>query len=169
MTLFSHIVASDTGHAPNPFHGFCTLAYCKYLMRPHVQEGDYVVGLGKKDLGNRLVYAMRVTEALEHDRYLQDPRFEERRGDYDDGNAKEEIAKASRVLISDDFVYWGGEGRPLPERLRGLILQVSGGFAGAAERHGYKSKANASLIPAFVEWFAEQERGRLGEPTDSAA
>ena len=155
MTLFSYIVRYDDGYAPNPFHGFCTLAYCKYPMRPYVQEGDYVVGLGKKELGNRLVYAMRVTEALEHDRYLQDPRFEERRGDYDNTNAKEEIAEASRVLISDDFAYWGGDGRHLPKSLGGLIL----------ERQGYKSKANASLIPEFVKWFKRQKRGCLGIPT----
>ncbi len=155
MRLFSYIVASDTGYAPNPFHGFCTLAYCKYPMRPHVQEGDYVVGLGKKDLGNRLVYAMRVTEALEHDRYLQDPRFKERRGDYNDTNSKEEIAEASRVLISDDFVYRGGEGRTLPESLGGLIL----------DGHGYKSTANAPLIPEFLKWFKRQRKGCLGTPT----
>ena len=155
MTLFSYIVVSDDKYAPNPSNGVCTLAYCKYPMRPHVKEGDYVIGLGKKGLGNRVVYAMRVTETLEHDVYLRDPRFEDRRGDYDDPNSEEEIRQASRVLISTDFVYWGGEGRPLPERLRGLIL----------DRHGYKSRANTPLIPEFLKWFKRQKRGCLGTPT----
>ena len=151
MTLFSYIVDHDTGYAPNPSNGVCTLAYCKHPMRPHVQEGDYVIGLGKKESGNCVVYAMRVTETLEHDLYLRDRRFEDRWGDYDDPNSKEEIRQASRVLISADFVYWSGDGPPLPECLRGLIV----------ERQGYKSKINDPLIPAFIEWFDGQPRGCL--------
>lgn len=154
-TLFSYIVDHDTGYAPNPFNGVCTLAYCKYPMRPHVQKDDYVIGVGKKELGNRVVYAMRVTETLEHDLYLLDQRFEDRRGDYDNSNAKEEIAESSQALISDDFVYWGGEGPDVPERLRGLIV----------ERQGYKSKINAPLIDEFLKWFKRQKRGCLGTPT----
>lgn len=154
--LFSYIVDHDTGYAPNPSNDICTLAYCKYPMRPHVKEGDYVVGLGKKDLGNHVVYAIRVTEALEHDLYLLDSRFEDRRGDYDNDNAKKEIAESPTVLISTDFVYWGGEGPPLPANLTGLIF----------DRQGYKGPKNAPLIPAFIEWFEGVEKGCLGEPTD---
>ena len=153
--LFSYIVDHDTGYAPNPFNGICTLAYCKYPMRPHVREDDYVIGLGKKELGNRVVYAMRVTETLEHDRYLLNRRFKDRWEDYNTPNAKEEIRQASRVLISTDFAYWGGEGRRLPERLHGLIV----------DRWGYKSKINAPLIPEFLKWFKRQQRGCLGTPT----
>ena len=154
--LFSYIVEHDTGYAPNPSNDICTLAYCKYPMRPHVREDDYVVGLGKKELGNRLVYAMRVTEVMEHDLYLRDPRFEERRGDYDTDNAKKEIAKSPQVLISADFVYRGGDGPSLPANLTGLIV----------DRQGYKSHKNAPLIPEFLEWFESLERGCLGDPRD---
>ena len=154
--LFSYIVDHDTGYAPNPSNDICTLAYCKYPMRPHVQKDDYVVGLAKKERDNHVVYAMRVTEALEHDLYLQDPRFEDRWGDYENDNAKKEIAKSPTVLISTDFVYWGGEGPPLPANLTGLIV----------DRQGYKSHKNAPLIPEFLDWFESLKRGCLVEPTD---
>ena len=35
MTLYSYIVKHDNGFAPNPFHGFCTLACCKPEYSPH--------------------------------------------------------------------------------------------------------------------------------------
>ena len=38
MTLYSYTVAADTGFAPNPFHGFCTLACCKPGIRRTAQE-----------------------------------------------------------------------------------------------------------------------------------
>ena len=140
MTLFSYIVEHDTGYAPNPFNGVCTLAYCKYPMRPHVQKDDYVIGVGKKELGNRVVYAMRVTETMEHDCYRRDQRFEDRRGDWSNPNAKKQIAKSSQVLISDDFVYWGGEGPGVPDNLtfqgRHLPLAFEPGAVGTGSTSG---------------------------------
>ena len=59
MTLYSYTIAIDTGFAPNPFNGFCTLACCKPGIRRTAQDGDYVVGIGPKGSGNRVVYAMR--------------------------------------------------------------------------------------------------------------
>ena len=75
MTLYSYVVTVDTGFAPNPFHGVCTLACCKPDIRRTAKEGDYVVGLGPKHLGNRLVYAMQVTEIMDLDSYWNDERF----------------------------------------------------------------------------------------------
>ena len=60
------------------------------------------------------------------------------------------------MLISTDFVYWGGEGPPLPANLTDLIF----------DRQGYKGPKNAPLIPEFIEWFEGVEKGCLGEPTD---
>lgn len=33
MKVFSYVVMSDSGFAPNPFHGTCTLACCKAQIR----------------------------------------------------------------------------------------------------------------------------------------
>jgi len=60
MTIWSYVVDKDTGFAP--FWGCCTLACCKPDIRKGAQKGDWVVGLSSKTDGNRIVYAMRVTD-----------------------------------------------------------------------------------------------------------
>lgn len=73
--LHSYVVASDTGFAPNPFWGRCTLANCKPTIRRKAAIGDWIVGLGRKALGHRLVYAMEVAEILDFASFWHDPRF----------------------------------------------------------------------------------------------
>lgn len=75
MRLFSYIVSHDTGFAPNPFWGYCTLATCKPNIRKTAEVGDYIVGLTPKRLNNRVVYAMRVDEVLDIASYFRDHRF----------------------------------------------------------------------------------------------
>jgi len=77
--LFTYVVAHDSGFAPNPFNGFCTLATCKPRIRDLAQIGDWIVGTGSNREGVRrgkfLVYAMRVEESLTFDDYWNDLRF----------------------------------------------------------------------------------------------
>jgi hypothetical protein len=76
MRLFSYTIPFDDGAAPNPFHGFCTLAICKPSIRRVAARGDWVAGLGSinapsRNLAGSLVYAMRVEEVItlaEYDR-----------------------------------------------------------------------------------------------------
>ena len=61
-----------------------------------------------------------------------------------------------KVLIGEDFIYWGGDGPPLPVNLLGLIIG-----------RAYKSTANNEYIPDFIHWFENQrDRGCLGPPTN---
>ena len=161
--LYAYIVASDTGYAPNTSNGVCTLAYCKPKIRGKAQKGDYVLGLGKKKCGNRVVYAMRVTETLKHDCYLRDERFEDRWGDYDNLNAKKEIDKSCRVLISDDFVYWGGEGPPVPDNLKFQGRPLPLAFEPVARSH--RVNFWDEEVKAFIDWFHGQKKGCLGIST----
>jgi hypothetical protein len=62
VNLFSYVVRDDTGFAPNPFHGCCTLAYCKGRIRRQVGVGDLIVGLSRRS--ERVVHAMRVDRWL---------------------------------------------------------------------------------------------------------
>lgn len=78
MKLFSYIVARDYGFAPNPFHGYCTLATCKPKIRATAAIGDWIVGTGAKtkyELTGYLIYAMQVGEILNYDAYWNDTRF----------------------------------------------------------------------------------------------
>ncbi|WP_405881020.1 hypothetical protein OG762_21970 [Streptomyces sp. NBC_01136] len=81
MRIFSYVVARDYGFAPNPFHGYCTLATCKPVIRRVAKVGDWVVGTGSAKSKRRgfLVYAMKVTEVLTFDEYWRDSRFLEKR------------------------------------------------------------------------------------------
>ena len=190
MTLYSYTIVVDSGFAPNPFHGFCTLACCKPGVRRTAQEGDYVVGIAPKELGNRLVYAMRVTDIVEFDDYWHDKRFRIKRPDIEEGGEKalgdnvyhrnraakwqqapsqhslengqqdweltRQDISGEKVLISDDFIYWGGDGPPLPHNLRGLIVGRS-----------YRSSSNDEYMLDFKKWFAGQrDRGLMGRPTE---
>ncbi len=78
MKLYTYIVARDYGFAPNPFHGFCTLATCKPRIRSVAAIGDWVVGTGAKTKYNcagQLVYTTQVSEVMNFDDYWNDPRF----------------------------------------------------------------------------------------------
>ncbi len=83
MRLFTYIVARDFGFAPNPFHGYCTLATCKPSIRSAAARGDIVLGkastLGGRSPEGHVVYVMRVSEALTFDEYWHDPRFAAKR------------------------------------------------------------------------------------------
>ena len=160
MKLYSYIVVSDNGYAPNPTDGFCTLAYCKPEVRWFADPGDYVVGLAGAKYRKRvatdwpIIYAMRVTGVCSFEEFELEERY---RGHlYSDWNAREEEAKTNRVLISNDFVYWGGDGPPLAEGLTDLIVG-----------RGYKCNFPPEVVRAFVQWFeGQEERGCLGTPFD---
>jgi hypothetical protein len=155
--IYSYLVRYDSGFAPNPFYGYCTLATCKPDIRGSAAVEDWVVGSASNDRrirrGGHLVYAMRVTETTTFDRYSTDARFQAkkpfRRGSRKqscgdniyfrngpggawcqrdsfhsqvDGQIHQShVARdtsVNRVLISDDFIYFGGEGPPFPADLR---------------------------------------------------
>lgn len=77
MRLHSYVVARDYGFAPNPFHGYCTLATCKPVIRKTADIGDWIVGTGSRKYGRQdhLVFAMRVSCTLTYDEYWNDPSF----------------------------------------------------------------------------------------------
>jgi hypothetical protein len=77
MRLFSYKLKYDTGFAPNPFHGVCTLATCKSEMRKSKLVGDWIAGFTSSFLngdpvgGERLVYLMQVSAKLGLDSYYR--------------------------------------------------------------------------------------------------
>ncbi|MEN8504974.1 hypothetical protein ACOCG7_08955 [Paraburkholderia sp. DD10] len=166
--VHSYVVRYDSGFAPNPFYGYCTLATCKPSIRRSASVGDWVVGSGSNDRsvrrGGHLVYAMRVTDTLTFDEYGADSRFGPKKP-FRHGSRKQSCGDniyfrdgpqapweqrdsfhslpdgslnpdhvcrdtgVNRVLVSDDFIYFGGEGPAFPEDLKdqqGRLLCKSG-------------------------------------------
>lgn len=80
--LFSYVIKFDTGAAPNPFWGLCTLTICKPIIRRTAKVGDWILGFGSTQVeikgksnvsySGKLVYAMKVKRVLtlqEYDEY----------------------------------------------------------------------------------------------------
>lgn len=86
MSLVSYKMTHDSGFAPNPFHGFLTLATCKPGIRRSGSRrvGDWIAGFTSGALcgdavgRERLVYLMRVDEILPIEDYYRDGRFAEK-------------------------------------------------------------------------------------------
>lgn len=75
-TLFTYRIKHDTGFAPNPFGGTCTLVTCKPKIRLAAMPGDWIAAIAasNKEVGknrNRLVYVMRVSKKLTMEEYDQ--------------------------------------------------------------------------------------------------
>jgi hypothetical protein len=88
MKLYSYVVAHDTGFAPNPFWGFCTLACCKPDIRRVIgtnfqSNNDYwIVGLSPKAKGNKIIYMMKVTDVLSFDEYFTKEKYKMKKPDF---------------------------------------------------------------------------------------
>lgn len=96
MRIYSYVVARDFGFAPNPFHGYCTLATCRPDIRRYAQVGDWVIGTGsasRKDT-TKLIYAMKVEEKVNFEDYFVDQRFEQKKPD---------LTKSSKFNYGDNI------------------------------------------------------------------
>ncbi len=70
--------------------------------------------------------------------------------------------KTNRILLSTDFVYWGGSGPEIPSRFRSYD-----GVDVCCARTGHKSRFPEDMINDFVDWFHSLDvSGYLGEPLD---
>ena len=156
MRLCSYVITNDTGLAPNPFWGYCTLAVCTpNHMGIRAQEGDWFMGTTSASRGNRLLYAMRVSEVLGFDEYYRDPRFQQKKPDvngswgrrcgdnmyYKDDNGGwsqcrtlhhgsaahiRKDLRHPRVFIGEHFYYFGAEAVDIPASCVDLIWRRQG-------------------------------------------
>ncbi|WP_405284447.1 hypothetical protein V3331_02565 [Gaopeijia maritima] len=94
---YIYTVARDFGFAPNPFHGTCTLATCKPVIRRVAAPEDWVIGMGGKRIGasGRVVFAMQISETLSLDQYWADPRFRDKRP----------VRNGSSAMLLGDNIY----------------------------------------------------------------
>ncbi len=95
--LYIYVVARDFGFAPNPFHGVCTLATCKPRIRNVANKGDWVIGMGGRDLSatGKCIYFMQVTGAMSFNEYWEHPDFK----------CKRPARNGSRITMLGDNIY----------------------------------------------------------------
>ena len=92
-----YVVARDFGFAPNPFHGYCTLATCKPRIRNRAAVNDWVISMGGSRLKatGKCIFAMRVTEIVTFDEYWMNPVFLD----------KKPVINGSRKMMVGDNIY----------------------------------------------------------------
>jgi hypothetical protein len=194
MKLLKYVMTHDSGLAPNPFFGTCSLALCTpNHMNARLNPGDWVVAHSSKERGLRLVYAMRLTQVLDMPTYFAnfpekrpDPNgtYEQQCGDnlyYRDGdrwarmpsaehNTPDDFAKDRnrRVYLAEgeeNYWYFGAAASPLPELA---------GFADrfpwlVKDRQGFSYVREQMRIATFTKWLDQLEkRGLIGQPRDHA-
>ncbi len=190
MKLFSYIVVYDSGFSPNPFWKYCTLACCKPSIRRTAEKGDWIVGLSKKSFGNKLIYAMEVTEQpLTYEAYYKDKRFENK---IPDMNKKEEIYKRGDNIYKPDgkghYIQLysshsnkdGSENQETKENdLKGKNVLISdnfyyfgSGMLMLPEKlkflivgRGYKCRFDEEQINTFLNFIKKQKKGILDHPS----
>jgi hypothetical protein len=192
--LFTYKVAGDSGSAPNPYFGLCTLAICKPRIRKYAVRGDIVVGFGCKSNTDpeeefRVVYAMQVEEVLPWRAYIDRC--------HADIQGKIPAAKSLERYAGDCiYVLDGGHvaREPLPsasnhdaasfrkdvESGENVLMSRLYWYFGRGNAHrlvlpkalhelsprfqGERSNANTLLIPSFVGWFNEEVAARRLAP-----
>ncbi len=172
MRLCSYIITSDTGLAPNPFWGYCTLAMCTpNHQNSTLEKGDWFVGISSKKRGRELIYAMQISEKTGFNEYYHDARFlkkrpningtwKERCGDNmyykendewkqhstnhhtEKGQIKQDTDHPT-VFIAEKFYYFGENTVELPDELNYLIKKGP----------GMKCKRNDEIAQRFVHWL----------------
>ena len=95
--LYIYVVDRDFGFAPNPFHGYCTLATCKPRVRRNAHVGDWIMGVGGRSLNatGKCIYLMKVTEVATFSEYWVDSRF----------LCKRAVRNGSKVTMVGDNIY----------------------------------------------------------------
>ncbi|MDD5333331.1 MAG: hypothetical protein PHS32_06245 [Rhodoferax sp.] len=80
----AYVMTVDSGFAPNPFHGVCTLAVCTpNHMRANLGIDDWIVGIAGQGLRSRLgksdqwkiIYAMKIGDRQDLDSYYNHPAY----------------------------------------------------------------------------------------------
>jgi len=97
MKLLKYVMTIDSGLAPNPFGRWCTLAVCTpNHSNAQLEKNDWIIGHSTKATGNKLIYAMKVTEILSMDNYYGDRRFQ----------YKKPVFGSARWKVYGDNIYY---------------------------------------------------------------
>jgi hypothetical protein len=192
-SIYTYVIEHDLGFAPNPFHGTCTLACCKPLIRKHAKEGDYVIGTAAADTKKRghMTYWMRISKIITFDDYWKDPKFLAKRPDmwagrmyrYGDNIYHPDAATGKyRAVDSFHSEERGGVSPANLKRDTGTTTRVLLGDAFAywgidgpkiprplddfiVATQGHKCRFAAERVMAFLAWLnTVPGRGLLGRP-----
>lgn len=181
--LFSYIVPTDSGFAPNPYGGICTLACCNPKIRQSANIGDWIIGTTPAPVRGKLVYAMRVDRGLTFEMYWEFPEYDCKKPNKENGcgdniykmgvggrldqvknisHSEKHIktdTRVNRVLISKTFYYFGANSVEIPKKFSPLIHTPQ------AHKRIKPTSDNYEFVTAFIGWLEKNfEQGIHGEP-----
>lgn len=187
MKLCSYVVRDDTGLAPNPFWGVCTLAVCTPNHQgTRLTRGNWIAGFLAKNRGHKFLYAMEVSEILDLDDYYRHERFAAKKPDLrgswrqqcgdnfysrkDDGTwiqhrnrfhldegLKRQDTRYARVFIGERFWYRGKSADIAPAK-----------FAPLAGGRGARVNHDPRLVAEFCDWVSTSfQTGIADLPNDN--
>ncbi|APG28859.1 hypothetical protein A7E78_14075 [Syntrophotalea acetylenivorans] len=183
MEIYSYVLKHDSGFAPNPFHGFLTLATCKPAIRRNARAGDILFGTGSKNTvgNNKLVYAAIVSKVVQITEYDINPKFEvkkptingewyskhgdniysvenahwiQRRNPHHNRNDIKRDTSGSNVLICYEFWYFGKSAVTIPGHLQHIIKKGP----------GHKRISENKEIMQVSQWLHSLPKGINGTP-----
>ena len=193
MKLWSYTIVRDTGLAPNPFGGCCTLALCTpNYMGINADVGNWILGHGTVATGNRLILLMQINEKMTFHDYYTCGRFEHKKpvkgGDW-------------KSLVGDNIYYKenGKYDQHKPNkhdddknRAKDLkyadkkIVFISGNYFYFGKdsiephnlpedysrlifpRHGVKGSHDPEVVEVFLQWMkSNYKTGRHANPRDA--
>ena len=180
--IFVYKMTADNGGAPCVYGGILSLAICKPMIRRKAKEGDWIIGLGGKNLGEGIIYVAHVTGTAGNE-YYQDRQFVRRpdcvyhfRGG---GLTRKRTAayhknlanmatdlgagpeyRNARVLLSLDFRYFGVRREAVPPDLQAFAASIGRGHR--VNHDPASRKALVSLIGAL--WVKHTGQMVIGEP-----
>lgn len=186
MKIYAYIMTHDYGFAPNPYHGFLTLATCKPQIRrsKNLHLGDWIIGISSKhNLGrDRLLYAAKIDEIVPLKNYSTNGKFDVKKpgktkidkcGDniyyldinknwqqmpngYHGGNEQERDLSGENVLIANEFWYFGEKAPVISSDLQKIISNAR-----------LKCLYDEALINDFIVWINTFPKGLNGNPSMS--
>ena len=180
--VFRYVVRYDSGVAPRPFDGYCTLAICKPQIRATAAVGDWIIGFRSRSPGD-VIYVMQVEEVLSFATYWADRRFMNRRPGTTstpdniyrpacDGaleqvqnhvhGATETATDLSgrNVLVSKKFWYFGSASPMISTDLAHLIYANRG--------HAVNIGRRPDDVDHLANWLSAWPMGIHGEPVDQS-
>lgn len=137
--VYMYVVDRDFGFAPNPFHGICTLATCKPIIRRVAKESDWVIGMGGSRLNatGRCIFAMKVSRSISFNEYWANPSYRDKRP----------IRNGSLKMIVGDNIY---------HKLNGVWHQLDSHHSypdGSANIHNVKNDTQTDAVLVSDHFF----------------
>lgn len=147
IRLFSYKQTDDTGFAPNPFHGVCTLATCK---ADYYRDSAYAAKIPPRGIRSG------IDAVGDNIYYLVDGRPEQVRNVGHPRSLMTADVAGEFVLIGRRFYYFGSAPLVVPAAIRPTVPTSQ---AGAGWRTHDLERAKA-----FIDWVDSKGQGRHAMP-----